>query len=79
MLGSDYTGRSQGRSEEEVMSGGWRVDEQLLLKHELVLTTMLNKLGYFALGIIQKEKQKKGGNDRIWLSRKTFSGTHSST
>lgn len=27
---------------------------------------MLNKPGYFAFGIIQKEGQKKGGNDRIW-------------
>lgn len=40
---------------------------------------MLNKPGYFALSIIQNEGQKKGGNDRIWVSRMTFSSTHSSS
>lgn len=56
-LGSDYTSRSQGRSEGGVMSGGWRVgDKQLLLQQETasarLSTPPPNWFGFFPLNIV---------------------------
>lgn len=65
-LGSDYTSRSQGRSEGGVMSGGWRVgEEQLLLKQETAsarLSTPPPKwFGFFDLILYRRKDRRKEG------------------